>query len=128
MSRRRGAFFALLVAGLLGAACATGVRPDAPASPPDPQPIISGVRLSIPPDPRTPLSAVPWCADSSGHSSVYPCKWDARERAPVGWDPQVPQVAIWVLRSPTGCANVPRFIRISENNDVGFACYYAPGS
>lgn len=120
----------VVVVGVLawaGLACASGGRPTDP-TPPPPEPIITGVTLIYPPDLRTPLSQVPWCADHHGNSAVYPCKWDKRERPAPGWDPQVPPVAIWVLRSPSACVNVTRFIRISENNDVGFNCYYAPGS
>lgn len=124
---RRIVPLAVGVVALLGLACASGGRPAEP-TPPPPQPVVTGVTLIYPPDPRTPLAQVPWCDDHHGHSSVYPCKWDKRERPAPGWDPQVPPVAIWVLRSPTACANVTRVIKISEKNDVGFNCYYAPGS
>lgn len=125
---RRIAPLAVGVVALLGLACASGGQPAGPTTPPPPEPAIGGVTLIYPPDLRTPLVQVPWCTDHHGNSAVYPCKWDKRERPAPGWDPQVPPVAIWVLRSPTACANVTRFIQISERNDVGFNCYYAPGS
>lgn len=125
---RRIALLVVAVVALLTLACASGGQPAGPTTPPPPEPAIGGVTLIYPPDTRTPLAQVPWCDDYHGHSSVYPCKWDKRERPAPGWDPQLPPVAIWVLRSPTACTNVTRFIRISEKNDVGFSCFYAPGS
>lgn len=121
---RRVGLLVLGVVALFTLACATSGQPSEPTPPPPPEPLVSGVTLIYPPDPRTPLAQVPWCADHHGRSSVYPCRWDKRERPAPGWDPQLPPVAIWVLRSPTACVNVTRFIRISER----FSCFYAPGS
>lgn len=130
MNRRRTivTLLAVLAALVVGLACAEGGPPADPGTPPPPQPVITGFTLIYPPDLRTPLAQVPWCADHHGNSPVYPCKWDLRERPAPGWDPQVPPVAIWVLRSPTACVDVTKIIKISEKNDVGFNCYYAPGS
>ena len=85
---------------------------------------IASVHLSVPPDTRTPLSAVPWCDDSYGHAPVYPCKWDRRERPAENWVVEIPDVAIWVY--PGGCAQIARRVKVSPNDDVPFSCFYSP--
>lgn len=71
--------------------------------------------------------SIPWCADSSGHSPVYPCRWDARERLPSpAWDRSATRIAIWVPRE-VGCAALFASVRTPEVTPaVAWSCYYAP--
>lgn len=82
-------------------------------------PAISGVQLSVPPDTRTPLGQIPWCADSEGHSPVYPCKWDRRLRPVSGWAPEVGPIVIWVSDHvcPIG--------KVDTGGDMWW-CFWAP--
>jgi len=117
-----------LAAVLLAIGCATSgppADPNAPAT--TAQPVIGGVTLIYPPDTRTPVAQIPWCDDEHGHSSVYPCKWDTRERPAPSWDKDAGVVALFVTRT-AGCETVVGKVRISEAGNVSYGCYYAPGS
>ena len=119
MTKRWLAAVVLLILG--AAACAKpGTQPAAE----DSRSQITGVRWSLPPDLRTPLPQIPWCADSYGHSPVYPCKWDRRERPVVDWDPMVPDVVIWLYGG--GCDRIAYMVKVSPADDVAFSCFYAP--
>lgn len=115
-----GVIFAVLF-GLVG--CAQPGQD--PGQPPDGAPGIHA-QWSDAPDTRTPIEAIPWCLNSSGYATAYPCKWDTRERAPSpAWDAQAAPVGVWVTRAQ-GCP-VGR-VKTSEDNSVAWACYYAAGS
>jgi hypothetical protein len=112
------------------AGCATpypGKPTPAAAEPVDGAPAVH-VTWIHQPDQRTPIAAIGWCDDPQGHltSLAYPCKWDSRERPAPGWDPQAAPVGVWVWRE-TGCQPLIGHLRISEDNSVAWACYYAPG-
>lgn len=107
--------------------CATPVPGRSAGADEEGAPAVQDVRWSEAPDTRTPIGAVPWCDDQHGHSSVYPCKWDTRERPAVGWDAQAAPVAVFVRRS-VGCAPLIGRVKISEDDSVAWACYFAPGT
>lgn len=67
------------------------------------------------------LDEIPWCDDPHGNSAaqVWPCQWDRRESAAPGWDPTVPQVAIFV-RAADGC---PEAV---DTSNQAWACYWRP--
>jgi hypothetical protein len=119
----------LLVAALVLAGCGGAARrAEDPGAPVDGAPAVQDVRWSEAPDTRVPINTIPWCADSSGHSAVYPCKGDARGRPPSpAWDAQAAPVAIWVTRGH-GCGSLIGRVKTSEDNSVAWACYFAPGS
>jgi len=118
---------ALGAAALLAIGCATSGPPADPGAPSAPQPVIGDVTLIYPPDTRTPVAQIPWCDDEHGHSPVYPCKWDTRERPAPSWDKDAGVVALFVTRAQ-GCEIVVGKVRISEAGNVSYGCYYAPGS
>lgn len=71
---------------------------------------------------------IPWCADSSGHSVIYPCRWDSRERPPSpAWDRRATRIAIWIPRE-IGCAWLFARVRTPEVSPPrgNWSCYYAP--
>jgi len=116
---------AAVTLGIIG--CATSGPPADPETKPTVQPVIGRVTLIYSPDLRTPVAQIPWCNDEHGHSSVYPCKWDARERPALSWDKDAGMVALFVIRT-VGCETVIGKVRISEVGNVSYGCYYAPGS
>lgn len=50
----------------------------------------------------TDMVPIPWCLSQYGDSTVYPCKWDSRERYTIGWDRDTLPVALYVRRE-LGC-------------------------
>lgn len=110
----------LVVALILLAGCGGRARAQQAEEPVDGAPTVHVTWIHAE-DTRTPIADIPWCADSSGGGTVYPCKWDTRERPAVGWDPGAAPVAIWV-RTGTPCP-VGK-VKVSEDNSVPWACYW----
>ena len=86
-----------------------------------------GGQIALTDHPPVDYQTMPWCADSSGHSPRYPCKWDKRERTPSpAWDPQATAIAIFTPRD-VGCGGLLRDLRTPDTTPLAsWSCYYAP--